>query len=234
MKIIYLIAAYNEAAILPELIEKLQKIPLQFPGSKVIIIDNASTDHSKEILQNLMQKHDWLIAYFESAKGMGVAFRRGLNELKKFDLTSEDWIVFNAVDLPFGFTDLEHFLKIKNSFRALLYVGSKNHPGSKLVRSWKRALGSWIFRQVRSLLLKMKTLDPQGTLFLRADQLFVVDATRSNDYFFTTEVVYYFEKRGPVIEMPVQLMPDVRTSKVHLLRDGLRAIQQSWDLRSRN
>lgn len=159
---------------------------------------------------------------------MGVAFRRGLQELKKKSLGANDWVVFCASDLPFGFSDLDSFLSMEKSTqeKTVLFVGSKRHPQSAVQRNWKRRLGSMFFEIARRLILNIKTKDTQGSLFLRGDQVGMVDKLRSDDYFITAEVVYYSEQVGNVVEMPINLRPEIRSSKISLLKDGYKSLAQ--------
>lgn len=234
MRIFYLVAAYNESKVLESLASQLKAVPQKYPGSQLIIVDNGSTDDSKKVLEKIQKKYQWCKVFFETEKGMGIAFRRGMRELRKLNLSKNDWIAFNAADLPFGFFDLVQFLERQATHpECALFVGSKSHPESRVKRSWKRHLASWCFYLVRFLVLGMKTKDPQGTLFLRADFLYLVDQIEAKDYFFTTELVYQMEKHTHVIEMPVILAKEVRVSKIRILEDGMKAFKQTVALRTR-
>lgn len=234
MKFYYLVAAHNEELLLEKTIHELADIPRRFPGSEVLLLENASRDNTWSMAQKLAQENSsWLSSYHNDEKGIGVAFKRGLRELQKKNLTETDWVIFCAADLPFGFSDLEHFLTLgPDSWKEnLLFVGSKRHPHSIIQRNWKRRLGSVIFEVLRYLLLQIKTKDTQGSLILKGDQIGVVDKMRSDDYFFSVEIVYFMEHEGKVTEIPVTLKPDKRPSKVSLVRDGIKTIQQILSFR---
>jgi len=234
MKFYYLVAAYNEEAVLESTIQSLSILPKRFPGSQVFILVNGSNDGTWTIAQKLSKINpDWVTSFHTEEKGMGAAFRLGLRALKKQNLSNNDWIVFCASDLPFGFSDLESFLKLSNTNEPenILYVGSKRHPASVIQRNWKRRLGSIFFEIARRIILRIKTKDTQGSLFLRGDQVSIVDQLRSNDYFVTVEIVYFSEKNGKVIEMPISLQPEMRSSKISLLKDGYKILAQLINFR---
>jgi hypothetical protein len=158
----------------------------------------------------------------------------GCVKLQNLQLQADDWIIFTAADLPFGFSDLEAFLRLQMETKdCLLFVGSKAHPQSQVKRNWKRQLGSLVFQAMRTFFLNLKTKDPQGTLFLRGDQLQIAAGIQSQDYFFTTELVYLMEHKTQVMEMPVQLEADLRQSKVRFLKDGFRVLKQTIALKKR-
>jgi dolichyl-phosphate beta-glucosyltransferase len=234
MRIIYLVAAHNEVHSLRHLVDHLASLSRRMPTMQAYVIDNGSDDGTGELLMNLDKQHLWLHGISIPEKGMGLAFRHGMRVLRKLDLSSDDWILFTAADLPFGFSDIEAFTKFETLHpESSLFIGSKAHRQSKIDRSWKRSLASWAYGAIRGLLLNMKTADPQGTLFLRANYLNLVDRIISPDYFFTTELVYFMEKQTRVVEMPVNLSPERRASKVHLVRDGIKALKQIRQLRGR-
>jgi len=234
MRIIYLIPAYNEEDSLDKLAANLSTQLSLFPQLQAYIIDNASTDKTKAVIKALEVEHPWIHGIFAKEKGMGIAFRYAIREMLGLQLSSEDWIIFSAADLPFGFSDLEAFLEVKKKNpTCCTFVGSKSHPDSRINRSLKRAVASWVFYLLRLVFLKMHTKDPHGTIFLRADHLNSADNIVSKDYFFSTELVYYMEQKSKVIEMPITLKPEIRPSKVNLIVDGTKVLKQIIHLRLR-
>ena len=232
MRFFYMVAAYNEESQMHKVATEMQSVITRFPGSEVHVIDNASTDRTFEVAKKIQSTQGWFFAHSISTKGMGAAFRYGLNYLANKKLTENDWVVFAASDLPFGFSDLEQVAN-QSEKKAILYVGSKAHPKSILKRDFKRKLASFIFATTRKFLLGIKTQDTQGSLFLRGDQLALRKFIQSNDYFFAVELIYFAEKYGLVVEVPVHLQPEIRKSKVKLIKDGLLIIRQLLKFKQR-
>lgn len=236
MKFYYLIAAYNEELVLDRTVRELEPLIKRFPGSEVFLLVNGSNDKTWDVAKRLSEEFPaWVKSYQNDEKGMGVAYRRGLRELQKRKIGSDSWVVLTASDLPFGFSDLESFLQLGDQSwqEHLLYIGSKSHPKSQANRNWKRRLGSLIFEIARAVILRIKTKDTQGTLFLRGDQVSVVERLRSDDYFITVEIVYFSENSGKVSEMPVVLRPEIRSSKISILKDGYKSLRQLIKFRQR-
>ena len=76
-------------------------------------------------------------------------------------------------------------------------------------------------------MLRINTKDTQGTIIFPL--LFIQDILykiKSRSYFFTTELIYFAEKKKKnIIEVPVQLEPESRLSKVNLLLDGFNMLK---------
>lgn len=229
MKFYYIVPAFNEESQLRKTFEEIASARSRYPEIEILFIDNGSTDRTWEIAQEIVAAHpSWVSAYHENRKGLGVAFKRGLRELQKRKLSSEDWVVYCAADLPFGFTDLEALLRQgpQGWEKTVLYVGSKRHPQSHITRHWKRILGSTVFEVLRWLILRIKTKDTQGSLFLRGDYNDFVEKMRADDYFFSVELVYFAEQVGLVVELPVTNGAEKRPSRISLVKDGLKTVDQ--------
>ena len=96
-----------------------------------------------------------------------------------------------------------------------------------------RKVASRIFALARTLAIGLETGDPQGTIFIRQDAaLRLIAKLDAKDYFLGTQLVYWAEKLGMRIrEVPVIYNREVRSSKVKIIRDGLRMLRQLFRLR---
>ena len=232
MHFVYLIAAYNEREILPQLVQKFEAFTARKISFQVYVLDNASTDGSFKLLTELASTRPWLRPVLIAEKGLGIAFKRGLELLRQEKIVGESWIIFNAADLPFNFTDLDSFLLAnKMNPDCELFIGSKYHPNSKIQRSFKRWLGSQIFYLLRVIVLQLTVKDTQGTLFLKAAHIYNLKSIAANDYFFTTELIYNLKTKTTITELPIVYEESSRPSSVHLLKDGYRSLKQLIKLR---
>ena len=70
----YVIAAYNEAASLPETIPQIVERLTAMPGSEVIIVENGSSDTTAEVAAGLAQQYAGgpvPVRHETSPKGLG-------------------------------------------------------------------------------------------------------------------------------------------------------------------
>lgn len=231
----YLVAAHNEAAQLEGLCRRLIEGLAAYPGSKILLLENGSTDDTWSVCERLAAAWPVYVECLrENDAGMGRAFRAGLNALATRGLQREDWIVLAAADLPFGFSDVEGVrAALSVGSEAMVFVGSKAHPRSRVKRSWKRQSATWVFRVLRQAALGMRTQDPQGSIILRGDVLPQLNTFLSSDYFYSIELIYSAERLGEVTEIPIELSSELRPSRVRVVRDGWRMVSQLVDFRRR-
>src|SRR5258707_7576817 len=80
MRISVIVPAYNEEATVAQVLESLSKVPLDL---EVIVVDDASTDRTWEILQELRQREQfntyrYIRHDFNQGKGAGLRTRFGI------------------------------------------------------------------------------------------------------------------------------------------------------------
>jgi glycosyltransferase involved in cell wall biosynthesis len=93
-----LIPVYNEAVLLERIIDCVvaARLPDNF-DKEIIIVDDASTDFTPDIIQQLCKKHHNLISFRQlQKKGKGAAIRLAINAAKG------DYIIFQDADLEYN------------------------------------------------------------------------------------------------------------------------------------
>lgn len=79
MKLSIIIPVYNEIAYLAKVIQRVQDVPLPGVEKELIVVDDCSTDGTRELLASMAGEH--LRAFFqERNQGKGAALRRGFAE----------------------------------------------------------------------------------------------------------------------------------------------------------
>ncbi|MFB9906425.1 glycosyltransferase [Allokutzneria oryzae] len=198
----YVVPAHNSANIIEATVRELGE-KLAGGNAEILVVENGSTDGTGDVLARIAK--DWSVPGVElrpltSVKGLGNALKHGLLA------TRGEVVVITADDLPFGFDEYEAGLKVDlNRFR--MVVGSKAHRQSDVGRGIVRWVATTGFHVLRTLVLNMRTGDPQGTFVLNGDWAReVAPRLTEQGFLLTTELVYVAERQGiRPIEVPVRL-----------------------------
>ena len=217
MRISYVLPVHNAEDHLESSVLRLTERLQAFPGSEVVLIVNGSSDTSLKKAGGMASSDpsSASVRTFVSRKGLGMAYRAGMAE------ADGDLLVLTHSDLPFGFTDLDGYLALREP-RPGLVCGSKSHHDSVIKISWKRRLMSRGFRLMRDLLLPGLPSDTQGTLLISTEVAqAVLPHLRSKNYLITTEIVALAKKMGyDPEEVPVEYPAQQRTT-ISPLRDSI-------------
>ena len=103
MKLSIVIPVYNEEATLAEIVRRVQATPYD---KELIIVDDASGDRSREILQGLVKDYDNIRLFFHDRnQGKGAALRTGFSQV------TGDVVLIQDADLEYNPTDYPELLK---------------------------------------------------------------------------------------------------------------------------
>jgi glycosyltransferase involved in cell wall biosynthesis len=211
------IPVYNEQAALAASIGKLTAyLTADLPyGWRVIVADNASTDRTQEIGEELARS-DPRVAYLRiPQKGRGRALRAAW-------LGSDaDVVSYMDVDLS---TNLEAFRPLVDAIVSGPYdlaIGSRLLRGARVTRQWKREIISRIYNLMILAMFPRRSFSDAQCGFKAvsrraADEL--VPLVRNNEWFFDSELLLRAEQRGyRIAEVPVEWIEDL-DSRVNISR----------------
>mgnify|MGYP000226931087 CR=1 FL=1 len=107
MKLSVIIPLFNEINTIDAIIDKVNSVPIE---KEIIIVDDCSTDGSREFIQNL-NAENIIIACHEKNMGKGFAIRTGLKYV------TGEIIIIQDADLEYDPNDYPALIKpIINSF----------------------------------------------------------------------------------------------------------------------
>ena len=128
MKMSIIIPVYNEAKTLRELLRRIEKISLGNIQKEIIIVDDCSTDGSREIIKKLGNRYVKIL--LNKNQGKGAAIKNGIKS------ATGDFIIFQDADLEYDPRDYSRLLKpiIKNNADIVIgsrFIGKKFVPFGK-------------------------------------------------------------------------------------------------------
>ncbi len=128
------IPAYNEKNTIREVLAAVEKSDIGNIRKEIIVVDDFSTDGTRDILAELQKNKKYKIIYQEKNMGKGAAVRRG------FSAVAGDFIIVQDADLEYDPAEYRTMLKPLLDGRADVVYGSRFLGGEKTVH---RALFFW-------------------------------------------------------------------------------------------
>ena len=117
MKLSIVIPVFNEKNTIREVLNRIEAVELPLE-KEIILVDDGSTDGTREILQNL-DVGKYKIFYQEENRGKGAAVRLGFKE------TSGDIIIIQDADLEYDPAEYAKLIKLILDGKADIVYGSR-------------------------------------------------------------------------------------------------------------
>jgi glycosyltransferase involved in cell wall biosynthesis len=219
------IPVYNEEEILESSIRRLRTyLDQTFPFSaSIVIVDNASVDHTWEVAQRLCREFKGVSAIHLDQKGRGRAIRTA------WTASQSEVVAYMDVDLS---TDLDGLLPLVApllSGHSQVAIGSRIASGSRVLRGGKREFISRTYNLILRSTLHVRFSDAQcGFKAMRRDAVEPLLATIVDQaWFFDTELLIQAERNGLRIhEVSVDWIddPDTRVNIVTTATEDLKGV----------
>ena len=90
MKLSVIIPVYNEAATIKDILEKVKAVNIE---KELIVVDDFSTDGTRDTLKEIAGKYNLKLIFHEKNKGKGAAIRSGIAAV------TGDYVIIQDADL---------------------------------------------------------------------------------------------------------------------------------------
>ncbi len=219
-KLSVIICCYNEAATIEDVIDKTRHVDLGAGWEReIIIVDNHSTDGTREILGEI-EEPDITIIFHESNLGKGASIRTGI------DAMSGDYMIIQDADSEYDPSEHARFCQMADRTGAAAIFGSRVLGGEVRYRYAHAYLGVRILTTVTNILFGGRLTDvATATKMVRADVVQSLNLTCSGfdlDFELPDKILL---SGNDILEIPIKYDPrtyaegkKIRTS------DGLKAL----------
>lgn len=223
------IPVYNEERALPISIPTLCRylesyVPYRWA---VTIADNASTDRTLEVANELAESDSRVKVLHLDQKGRGRA-------LKAAWLASDaDIVSYMDVDLSTNLSSFMPLIAPLATGHSEAAIGSRLSKGAVVTRQWKREVISRTYNLMIKLAFRNRFSDAQCGFkaLTREAAASLLPQVENNEWFFDTELLLLAEEKGLRIhEVPVDWVEDLDT-RVKIVSTVLEDIKGLWRVR---
>lgn len=220
-KLSVILPVYNERATLVKLLERVRAVPIE---KEVLIVDDASTDGTREILQSEVegQYSDVRVFYHKSNQGKGAAIRTAIPH------ATGEFCIIQDGDLEYNPEDYVPILEAFRAYRADIVYGSRFQHGWPPMKFANRVINILLAWMVRALFRTQMTDEATCYKAFRTEVLQSIPLT-CRRFEFCPEVTAKAIRRGYcIIEVPIRYTPRTKAAgKKIRWTDGVMAI---WTL----
>lgn len=164
MKLSIIICAYNEAETILTILERVHAVDLGEWAKEIIVVDNCSTDGTRELLRDVETSNTRII-YQPQNMGKGTSIRTAIEHL------SGDYAVIQDADLEYDPADIPKLLKKAEEGEVAIF-GSRTLQGQSNYKYYHAYLGVRVITTFMNILFGGKLTDSAtATKMVRADIL---------------------------------------------------------------
>ena len=200
MLITVIIPCYNENRTISKIINKI--LSLKNINLQIIVIDDCSTDGTREILKNEISGRVDKIIYHNINKGKGAAIKSSIKSIKG------DIILIQDADLEYDPMDYYNLLKpFKNENIKVVYgsrvLGRSIENKSTLIQKY-RIIGNYLLTKFSNLINNQKLTDAHTCYKVFDKDIFFKLNIKEDDFAFCPEVTTKLSNiNQKIFEVPI-------------------------------
>jgi glycosyltransferase involved in cell wall biosynthesis len=186
--------AFNETDTIDEIVRRVMAVPLR---KQLIVVDDASTDGTREKLQGLQTELGFTLLLQPHNQGKGAALRRG------FEQVQGDLVVIQDADLEYSPEEFPLLIELICTGRADVVYGSR-FLGRHRVFLFSHYVGNRVLTLLTNVLYNTMLTDMETCYKVMRTEVLRSMRLRSNGFGIEPELTAKIFKRGyRVYEVPI-------------------------------
>jgi glycosyltransferase involved in cell wall biosynthesis len=151
LRLSVVIPVFNESRTLAEIIRRVRAVPI---AKEIILVDDGSTDGTRELLAAMADEPDLRIFYHEANRGKGAALRTG------FANATGDIVIVQDADLEYDPSDYHRLIEPIVQDKAHVVYGSRflTHDARRVLSFW-HALGNRVLTMLSNMFTNLSLTD---------------------------------------------------------------------------
>jgi glycosyltransferase involved in cell wall biosynthesis len=213
-----LIPVFNERETIHEVIARVRSVPL---SKQIVLVDDCSTDGTREVLQGIAEKEkDLVIRFHEQNRGKGAAIRTALAE------ATGHVVVIQDADMEYDPVEYPRLLEPIRQGVADVVYGSRFLGGPHRVLFFWHQFGNKMLTLMSNILTNLNLTDMEtGYKVFRTDLLKRMRLTTDRFGFEPEVTARVAQMRCRVYELPISYWGrDYEAGKKITWRDGVAAL----------
>lgn len=216
------IPARNEEASIAEVVKKVAAAKTGDWQKEIIVIDDGSTDKTREILMSLKKEFNLILVKRDKGDGKGRAIREG------FLRASGEAVLVQDADLEYDPSDYEVLLQALTPGVAAVYGRRAFRPGWRGYSFY--ILGSWLVNGFLNLLFRAQIHDSYTCYkLIHKNWLSKLKLTADGFEIEAEVTARLLQAGGKIAEVPIHYFPRTfQQGKKIRAKDGWRGLKMIW------
>lgn len=217
VKLSVVIPVYNEVTTIKEIIRLVKQVDID---KEIIVVDDCSTDGSRQLLKELEQRGDIRAFYHEQNQGKGAALRTGFKHVQ-----GEITLIQDA-DLEYDPQEYPHLIKPILDDKADVVYGSRFIGGSHRVHLFWHYVGNKLLTLLSNMFTNLNLTDMETCYKVFKTEVIKKIEIKSNRFGFEPEITAKVAKqRCRIYELSISYSGrDYSQGKKITWRDGISAL----------
>jgi glycosyltransferase involved in cell wall biosynthesis len=221
------IPCYNERLHIAKIVQKVRQSPVT--PMEIIVVDDCSTDGTKEILETEIRPLVTRILYHEQNAGKGAALRTG------FAHATGRVVIVQDADLEYDPMEYPGIIAPILDGKADVVFGSRFLRGSRFGGYWQNRVANRLLTALSNLFTGLRITDMETCYKAFAREVIQRVDIEENRFGFEPEITAKIAKmKCRIVEVPISYAPrTVAEGKKIGFKDGIRALYCIYRYRRR-